>query len=377
MTRTNSTRETTYPTKPRTTQNRSQGMATATKSVRRDSLPVSVSGDVRIGPVLAIPTVLCDLGVAPQGVFRRAGVMLNSFKNPEARIAFEALGCLFLECVAATNYNNFGLLVGGHFRMRDLGAVGYLMSNSATVGEALRALLLHLHLQDRGAIPILLDLEPSKLLLGYSIYRHGIPGVAYIYDVAVAIGYQILIDICGPNWRPLRVQFSHHRPKDIGPYRHFFGVNVQFDAEVSGIAFASSWFDHPVAGADPSLRNLIAAAIKQAQADGGMNFSDEVQAALHQAILGGTSSAENVASFFGIHERTLRKRLTAEGTNFQQLVNQTRFELARQLLENTQLPLSEIAVAMGYADPAVFSRAFRNWAKVSPKQWRAQESPMS
>jgi AraC-like DNA-binding protein len=89
-------------------------------------------------------------------------------------------------------------------------------------------------------------------------------------------------------------------------------------------------------------------------------------------VLGGTSSAENVALLFGMHERTLRKRLTAEGTRLQQLVSQTRFELAKQLLENTQLPLSEIASALHYADAAVFSRAFRGWSKTSPREWRAR-----
>jgi len=75
---------------------------------------------------------------------------------------------------------------------------------------------------------------------------------------------------------------------------------------------------------------------------------------------------------FGMHERTLRKRLTAERTSLHQLVSQTRFELAKQLLENTELPLSEIASALRYADAAVFSRAFRGWSKTSPREWRAR-----
>ena len=101
-----------------------------------------------------------------------------------------------------------------------------------------------------------------------------------------------------------------------------------------------------------------------------MSFADVVRGALHQMLLSGTSSAENVALLFGMHERTLRKRLTAEGTSLQRLVSQTRFELAKQLLENTDLPLSEIASALHFADAAVFSRAFRTWAKTNPREWR-------
>jgi AraC-like DNA-binding protein len=302
----------------------------------------------------------------------RAGVPLATFRNPENRIAFEALGRLFSECSTLTGCGHFGLLVGECFELNGLGAIGYLMRNSPTVGEALRALLLHLYLHDRGAVPILINLEASHVLLGYSIYRHGTPGAAHLYDVAIAIGYRALKEICGATWKPLRVQFSHVRPKDSLPYRRLFGPHVRFDAEVSGIVFAASWLGHAIAGADPNLRALVVQAIQQTSANSAMSFADLVRGALHQMVLSGTSSAGNVALLFGMHERTLRKRLTAERTSLHQLVSQTRFELAKQLLENTELPLSEIASALRYADAAVFSRAFRGWSKTSPRDWRAR-----
>ena len=342
------------------------------KTDPRSDLPAAAAGEVRIGPVAAIPDVLRKLGVSPSLPFVRAGVPLATFRNPENRIAFEALGRLFSECSTLTGCGHFGLLVGECFELNGLGAIGYLMRNSPTVGEALRALLLHLYLHDRGAVPILINLEALHVLLGYSIYRHGTPGAAQLYDVAIAIGYRALKEICGATWKPLRVQFAHVPPKDARPYRRLFGPQVQFDAEVSGIVFAASWLDRAVAGADPNLRELVLQAIQQTQANSTMSFADLVRGALHQMVLSGTSSAGNVALLFGMHERTLRKRLTAERTSLHQLVSQTRFELAKQLLENTELPLSEIASALRYADPAVFSRAFRGWSKASPRDWRAR-----
>jgi AraC-like DNA-binding protein len=340
------------------------------KTTPRVDAPAAAAGEVRIGPVAAIPDVLRKLGVTPSLPFVRAGVPLATFRNPENRIAFDALGRLFSECSALTGCGHFGLLVGEGFQLDGLDAIGYLMRNSPTVGEALRALLLHLYLHDRGAVPILINLEASHVLLGYSIYRHGTPGAAHLYDVAIAIGYRALKEICGAPWKPLRVQFSHAQPKDSRPYRRLFGPQVRFDAEVSGIAFEASWLDHAIAGADPNLRELVMQAIQQTQANSTMSFADAVRGALHQMVLSGTSSAGNVAFLFGMHERTLRKRLTAERTSLQQLVSQTRFELAKQLLVNTELPLSEIASALRYADAAVFSRAFRSWSKTSPREWR-------
>ena len=342
------------------------------KSAPRSDLPAAAAGEVRIGPVAAIPDLLRNFGVEPGLPFVRAGVPLSTFKNPEHKIAFEALGRLLCESSMATACAHFGLLLGERFELEGLGAIGYLMRNSQTVGEALRALLLHLYLHDRGAVPILINLDESHVLLGYSIYRHGTPGATHLYDVAIAVGYRALKEICGGNWKPLRVQFSYARPRDQRPYRRLFGANLRFDAEVSGIVFSASWLDHAIAGADPNLRELIMQAIKQTRANSTMSFAELVRGALHQMVLSGASSAENVALLFGIHERTLRKRLTADRTSLQQLVSQTRFELAKQLLENTEVPLSEIASALHYADAAVFFRAFRSWSNTSPREWRAQ-----
>jgi AraC-like DNA-binding protein len=55
-------------------------------------------------------------------------------------------------------------------------------------------------------------------------------------------------------------------------------------------------------------------------------------------------------------------------------VQQTRFELAQLLLENTDRPVSEIATTLGYRDANAFSRAFRAWSGLSPRNWRYERA---
>jgi AraC-like DNA-binding protein len=168
------------------------------------------------------------------------------------------------------------------------------------------------------------------------------------------------------------VQFAHRPPELAADYRRVFRTSVRFNAESTGIVFASSWMQRPIDGADPGLRDFIAAALNDATANGSMSFGEKVRCVLPQLVLSGSASAAAVAQLFGVPERTLRRRLAEESTSLQKLINEARFELAGQLLSDTGLSVAQIAAALHYADPNVFSRAFRSWANVSPSQWRCK-----
>ncbi len=350
-------------------------MAMLNKMTRTDagSLPrpkVSAAGEVRIGPVQALPAVLRELGVEPQLAFERAAVDPAVFDDAEHRMRFEDLGRLVDVCVALTGRDDFGLRVGERFDLRGFGLLGELMRHSARVGDALRTLLSYLYLQDRGAAPILLGPVSGSVMLGYSIYRHGVPASAQVHDGAIAIAYRLLAELCGPGWKAQRVQFSHGRPAHIAQYRRVFGPGLAFDAEVSAIVFDRAWLEHAVDGADPLRHAQLARGLREAADAHPMGLGDQVQGMLNQMVLNGTATSIAVAQRFGVHERTLRRRLHAQGLSLQQLIGRTRFELAQQLLSNTGLSVAAIGAALHYEDANAFSRAFRGWAQLSPMQWR-------
>ena len=81
-----------------------------------------------------------------------------------------------------------------------------------------------------------------------------------------------------------------------------------------------------------------------------------------------------VATTLFVSERTLKRRLQAEEASFQHLVDQVRLERAGELLQQTAMNLSQIADALGYADAANFTRAFKRWTGQSPSQYRNQDS---
>ena len=328
--------------------------------------------DLRAGPVQPVPDLLRQFGIDPGPVLVRAGIDLRLLDDAENRIAFAAVGCLLDDCARVTGCAHFGLLAGQRYNAATLGALGTLMRHCDSVEVALRSVVLYLHLNDRGGVPVLLNLGPTRVALGYAIYHPDMPGKAQFDDATIAIAFNLLRQLCGPEWRPIEVMFAHRAPADTAPYHALFGARVRFDAELSAVTFAAHWLSRPIDGADPAVHATLEAAFRQAAASDASALAERVRRALHSlAYVAGPALEPAVARLFGLHERQLRRRLTAEGTTFRQLANEARREVAQHLLRDTRLPLTEIAAALHYADAPALSRAFRQWTGVAPGIWRA------
>ncbi|MEW5838149.1 MAG: AraC family transcriptional regulator [Pseudomonadota bacterium] len=332
-----------------------------------------LSHTVRLGPILAIPQALRELGVNPARAFEAADVDPGIFDNPENRLPVESIGQLLQACADLTKCPHFGLLLGERFELHHFGLLGELLAHSTTVGDMLKHLLHHLSIQDRAAAPMLLQLDPERLILGYAVHRDGVAGMDQILDTSITVGFRVLASICGAEWSSLAIHFAHHPPKDITPYRRVFAAKIQFGSVISGIEFSSDWLERPIKGAD-KLHYAKAYKTLQASPLNSRKFIEQVKDALPQMLLSGVPLSPSIARHFAISERTLRRRLEAEDQSLHQLISNTRFELAKQLLRNTNLPITSIAKALQYQDPTAFSRAFRSWSTLSPAQWRNHQT---
>jgi AraC-like DNA-binding protein len=334
--------------------------------------PGRACGDVRVGPLLPIPSLLAELGLDPAQVLAQVGLDLSLFDDPDNRVSFFVLGRLLEACVNLTKRPDFGLLIGQRFKLESLGVLGQLIRNCATVRDALRMAAMYLEIHDRGAISLTLDLGDGKSALGYSLFEGRTPAAEQILDGAIAIQHLLLRDLCGPAWRPVLVQLSHSQPAKVAPFRKLFDAALEFDARLSAIVFESRWLDHRIAGADPAAYAAVARAVEASMSEQALPFGIQVRRALHAMMFTSAATSANLACLFNIRERTLRRRLEQEGTTVRALAGDVRRELALHLLRDTDLPVTEIAAALHYSDVAVFARAFRGWSHSSPREWRAK-----
>jgi AraC-like DNA-binding protein len=92
---------------------------------------------------------------------------------------------------------------------------------------------------------------------------------------------------------------------------------------------------------------------------------------LRSELLQRPCTVTGIAWKFGLHPRTFSRHLAQEGTTFQKLVDEVRYEIARDLLAGSRMTLGQIAAILGFSEPSAFTRAFRRWAAQPPSGWRS------
>jgi len=334
------------------------------------SLPIVPEGHLRIGGPLAIPEVLLRFGVDPGEVLANVGLDARLFSDPEHPVPFTVLGRLISVCVACTRCRHFGLLVGERGGPSSLGLVGLLIRQAPDVGTALRQAALYLHLHDRGAV-IVLSSQDEVARIAYAIYAPGVESSEQIGEGAIAIACNVIRSLCGADWAPTEVLLASRRPADVRPYRRFFRAPVRFDAEQNALVFPATVLDQRLPHANPELQRLLLEEVQRLDRELALDFSTKVRRVVRAGFVVGQCSAARTAALFAMQRRTLSRRLRAEGTTFEALLAEIRYETARQLLTDTAIPMRQIAEAIGYADVSVFTRAFKRWAGTTPSQWRS------
>jgi len=326
-------------------------------------------GIVRVGAAMSILPLLRARGIDPVPVFAEAGLTPACFGDPDNVVPYATLGRLVAASARVTRLPDWGLRVGAETGVASLGIIGFLVQNSPDVGSALRNLVEHLHLHDRGASSTF-QIEDGTAALGYAIHQNGVEAADHIADAAIAIACNTMRGLCGAGWAPTTVLLMHREPADVSPFGRFFRAPVQFGADRNALTFPVRCLAQPLPSADEGLRSMLERQVLEfgVREQGSV---DHMRRVLRTLLQTGEATEERLAHLFAMHRRTVNRRLQAQGTTFRKLVDEVRYEVARHLLESSELPVIDIAGMLNYADASAFTRAFRRWSGTTPAQWRA------
>ena len=320
----------------------------------------------RVGGFVEIPGLLRELGTDPAQALIEVGLEPGALECVDNSIPYIAAARLLHHCAQKTGCAHFGLLIGQRWSLSHFGAIGQLMKNSCSVGEALQTLAVYQRLNSDAGAAFVLE-HGTSMCLGYTIYRAAVPHHDQIYDLTVAFICNILRELCGSRWTASEVFFSRAEPGDREIYRQHFRAPLRFDHTYSAVRFDAYWQERAISGACPDRHQALTEAL---EAGDSSRFIAQLHRSLRLLLLTGKHSGCDLAQTLSMHRRTLNRRLKAQGTTFQRVLDEVRFEVARALLENTRAPISEVAAALCYSEVSAFMHAFRRWTGTTPAQWR-------
>ena len=105
-----------------------------------------------------------------------------------------------------------------------------------------------------------------------------------------------------------------------------------------------------------------------------LDLPEQVYTRLIDFLPAGDCSREKVARSLAMSESAFQKKLKAAGTSYQELLDDTRTELAKHHLSDPDMSVDEVAYMLGFSDCSNFTRAFKRWLGVSPREYRKSQS---
>ena len=315
-----------------------------------------------------------NAGVDVVPLLRKAGLPEDQILDRTARIKVRQQ-IDFADLVAHAVADPFlGFHLAHAAELRGLGLVYYILASSETFDDAwLRGARytgvvnesLNLRYLEGGAV----TMEIDSIGVPRHIDRHQI-------EFSMTALMRICRRLTGRELVPSRVAFMHQRSEDASELSAFFGCKVRFGEPADQLGFDASVKSLPILTADPYLNELLIANAEAALAgrpDPRGSFRSVVENAMVPRLPHGTARAGDVAKSLGVSQRTLARRLAAEGATFSDVLEGLRHDLARQYLGDPALTISQVAWLLGYQEISAFTHAFKRWTGMTPREARARQ----
>jgi len=178
-------------------------------------------------------------------------------------------------------------------------------------------------------------------------------------------------EVSNPNFSPINVEMERPTPKDADKFTTFFRAPVNFGAERSSMRFRTIDLKRKLPHANEDLaKHNDNMSISYLAERSKHCWGTKVYVALLQLLPEGAVSERYVAEKLGVGKENLRRYLRKEATNYRQILNDTRKQLAIHYLHQKQLPLTEVSYLLGFSDSSNFSRAFKQWTGLTPGEYR-------
>ncbi len=310
-------------------------------------------------------------GATRAALVHNVGLSYSQLERPDAFVTSRQMGRVARRVTRLTGRGDIGMAFGMAFRPQDFGQLGHALMASATLGDALVIMYRYRQMlvQD---VDRTIDITPAWVTMSLYAKYDMEPTRQHFFEALMVVLYRVAVFLtarCLPEWQ---VSVDWPEPSYFDNYRSELG-NWTFGQSQISLRMPRAYLDLPLFMADES-------ALQRALEGVDFEFSrrerlstDNVVAQVRALLKPGRQGfpdLKTVSASLCVSERSLNRRLKTAGTHFQALLDESRKALAINMLLVRRWPLQQISNALGFTEPAAFTRAFTRWTGATPTQYK-------
>ena len=320
---------------------------------------------------------LVDDGFPMSDALRGSGLDAETLVRPATRISIEQILTLFRNAYALSIDPMFAARAGSRLHVVACGIYGYALLSSPNHEQVVEFVSKYHHMIcPYSRLSFLI--EDGQAIWTVDI-RAGIPVMDPFYRFLLQFHFAgmlaILRDLYGRDASFSQMHAMHQAPGNAVAFAAAMNCEVNYECAFNDVRFDAAWMRKRMVYADTITHATMCELCDQAMLEVGQGRSlSEIVESKLLLQLGRFADIERMAEALSMSERTLQRRLEAEGVSYRALLDRVRIRLATRYLQSTNLTSEEIAVRLGYTEATGFRHAFRRWLQMSPNEFRRRNA---
>jgi AraC-like DNA-binding protein len=314
--------------------------------------------------------LVTDLGGEPEAILKRAGLDIGVLNRTDEWISFRSVLIAYESAALATNCGSFGVQLAGRRDLSYLGPLVLIFKYSSDLERGLASCLKYMTAHNTGYTPVLKvkgSTASWQLSMDDRLRAHA---DQWIEESLLTVIKFVRI-LLGAGYVPQAVHCRHARIEGTD-YEQFFGTTIEFQASFDGIILSREDLKSRNPIDDEQVYRFLLEYLDSRVLRADEDLAAAVRSLLVKLIPTGKFSVDVLADQLCMHRRTLQRRLKAVGLTYAGLLDECRAKMAQDYLSTSNLPMSNLAYMLGFADQSAFNHAFRRWHGMTPRHWCAK-----
>lgn len=299
-----------------------------------------------------------------------AGLGTSFFTDPELEVSAASLVKL-MELAARSLGDAIGLRLGSQVQSSDMGVLGQALRSMDRLGDTLNGLSRYMVTRSQAERIEVVESD-RQVVISYQIADPSITQKRQDAEFSIAALLSCMREMTGCAITPVRVDFEHAAPGDLSCHREMFHCPIRFGQDCNRLYFNRSILDLPISTSNRRLLQALQPYLEEQRKirSQSAGLLIDVSRAIATELGRGRIGVVQVAEAMNLSVRTLQRRLRDLDLEFGTVVEDVRRALAIEYVGNSSFRLTDVALMLGYTEASSFSRAFRRWTNLTPREYR-------